>query len=100
MLASLVSVVTWHSVRRSNSENALIYGLFPLAEFKIHFRGVKAIEVRFGSLVVEPDGVVVPIPAKFLGFDRDPVVAALRSYSWCLEVEGEHECAEMGFAWP
>ena len=100
VLASLVAVTSWYSVRLSDSENAFFYGVFPFSETRIHFSEVSAIRFESQSIVIKPAGTVMPMPSAILGFDKATVVNALRSYGECLEEGGQTGCVEINLVWP
>lgn len=100
VLATLVAVLSWYSVRLSNAENVFAYGIFPFSESRIHFSEVQSIRFKPGLLVIEPVAAVVPIPSRFLGFDSVPLISDLQSYGECLEGADQTRCVEVRFSWP
>lgn len=100
VLAALIAVISWYSVRLSNAENAFFYGVFPFSEHKIHFSEVNSIRFAAQFIVIKPADTVVPMPSGIVGFDKAPVANALQSYGECLEEGGQTGCVEINFAWP
>lgn len=95
----VVSGLSWYSVRVSDSENALIYGIEPMFSAKVRFSEIESVEFGDASLRLLPVNQSVPLPPSISGFDSAAVSKSLRSSGQCLD-EMESPCKVIQFASP
>lgn len=99
MSVVILSSLSGYSVRVSDSENAIIYGIEPYLAAKVRFGEIEAIEFGDASLVLLPTNRRVPLPPPISGFNSTAVSKSLRAYGQCLD-ETESPCKTIRFASP
>jgi hypothetical protein len=95
----VLSLLSGYSVRVSDSENAIIYGVEPFFSVKARFAEIESIEFGDTALVLLSINHRVPLPPPISGFDSTAVSQSLRSYGQCLD-ETEYPCKIVRFTWP